>query len=95
MKIILAVYWLLGHVAVLFWANPLIRTAAKKGDDLLRLCFEKTENNGSLKAAYLNGTAVSATPKKADDREKEDQLWVLSLRLANITEVDTVLEDWR
>jgi hypothetical protein len=93
--ILLFILWLVGHITVLFWSNPLIRTAAKNGDDLLRVCFDKAGQNESLKAAYVNGTVVSATPKEAENKEKQDELWAGSLKLANINDGDTVLENWR
>jgi hypothetical protein len=86
---------MVSHIAVLIWENPLIRTAAKNGDDLLRVCFEDVGRGKSLKAAYVDGSVMSAAPKEAEDKEKQKQLWESSLKLAAIKEGDTVLEDWR
>jgi len=93
--IFFSVVWLIGHVAVIFWANPLIRTAAKNGDDLLRVCFEDLGRGKSLKTAYVNGSVMSAAPKEAENEKKQKELWMGSLKLLDIKEGDTILENWR
>lgn len=95
MKIILTLLWVLGYICTLFSSNPLIRTASKNGDDLLRVCFDKKAFGQYPKAAYVNGSVLSHTPKEANDEEKQKQLWEGSLKLANIREGDTVLENWK
>ena len=75
--------------------NPLFRTPAKTGRDVLRACFGKKDAGEYPKALYLDGTVVKPTPRWANDEAKQKELWAGSLKLVGMKEGDTVLKHWR
>lgn len=94
-KAIMACFKYLAPVCNLIWPNHFLRTAAKTGDDLLRVCFDNTFG-AFPKAVYVDGAEVATrmNPEARDER-KQKELWEGSLRHAGIGEGDTVLVDWK
>lgn len=88
------VVWALGYVFALFSSNPLMRTAAKNGDDLLRVCFDDSAFGEFPKAKYINGSVLHTTPKEAEDKSRQAEVWKESLKFAKVKAGDTVLVDW-
>ncbi|TID21509.1 dehydrogenase/reductase [Venturia nashicola] len=79
----------------IIWPNHFLRTAAKTGDDLVRVCFEDTFGKYP-KAVYVDGAEIGKrmNPEARDER-KQRELWEGSLRYAGIGEGDTLLVDWK
>lgn len=94
-KALMASFKYLAPVFNLIWPNHFLRTAAKTGDDLVRVCFE--DSFGLFpKAVYIDGAEVgkSMNPEAREER-KQRELWEGSLRYARVGEGDTVLVDWK
>lgn len=78
-----------------FVPNHFLRTAAKTGEDIVRVCFDDTFGEYP-KAAYVDGSKFGARMnEEAKDEVKQKELWEGSLRYAGIKEGDTVLADWK
>ena len=75
--------------------NPLFRTPAKTGRDVLRACFDKKDVGEYPKALYVDGTVVIPTPRWANDETKQREAWKGSLELIGMKEGDTALRDWK
>ena len=74
--------------------NPLFRTPARNGRDVLRACFDKKEIGEYPKALYIDGTVITQTPKWANDEGQQKDVWKGSLELVGLKEGDTALENW-
>jgi hypothetical protein len=99
-----ALHFLLGWVMPLFepllWLmdyvspNGLLRRPATSAADLRRACFDDKVSLGPHpRAVALNGSAVGAhqTPEALDEK-KQRELWLGSLKYANVCQGDTVLK---
>jgi hypothetical protein len=97
--IVAAIMWSFQYLAPIlnyFWPNHFVRTAAKTGDDLVRVCFDDKKFGKFPKAVYVDGSEIGAKMnEEAKDKKKQEKLWEGSLRYAGIKEGDTVLTDWR
>lgn len=85
----------LAPVVNFFWPNHFLRTAAKTGDDLVRVCFG--DKFGEFpKAVYVDGAEIGARMNpEAKDEKKQKELWEGGLKYAGIKDGDTVLAEWR
>ncbi len=82
---------LVGHLTVLFQANPYFRTTTKSADDVIAAAFEAGPR---LRGKYLDGTKLSMVSREAADTEKREMVWRESVRLTGLTQQDTKLVQW-
>jgi NAD(P)-dependent dehydrogenase (short-subunit alcohol dehydrogenase family) len=83
----------LAYVFTLF-SNPLMRTAAKNGNDLLGVCFDDQAFGEFPKAKYINGSVLHTTPEETKDERRQEEVWKESLKFAKVNAGETVLVDW-
>ncbi|KAI0911053.1 hypothetical protein F4823DRAFT_637125 [Ustulina deusta] len=82
---------LVGHLTVLFQANPYFRTTTKSADDVIAAAFEAGPR---LRGKYLDRTKLSIVSREAADIEKREMVWRESVRLTGLTQQDTKLVQW-
>ena len=84
-------------ISVVTWLQPngSYRTPWKSAGDLLAASFNESDYSKRPQALYLDGTKKAKAGPEARDEKKQKALWAASVKMANLTAHDTILENWR
>lgn len=84
--------WAVQGLAVRMSPNGMFRPTWKSADDLLLACFDVDVLGKYPKAVYLGGSVRAESSKESQDVQKQNRLWVDSLKLAGIEDGDIVMK---